>query len=656
MRVILGIDTGGTYTDAVLYDSKQQQILDKNKALTTHYNLTEGIINAISGLDEDLFGEVEMVALSTTLATNAIVEGNGARVGAVLLGYDQQVIDKFEFDQEIPTEEIEIIAGKFNIKGDQVEELDEAKIREIGIELKDKVDAIAVSGYMSVRNPAHELRAKEILEEVTGLPVVCGHRLTNRLNAIKRATTVVLNASLIPLIKDLNQRVKDVLEQKEIEAPVMIVKGDGSLVRDEVILERPIETILSGPAASIIGAKYLSKSEDGIVVDMGGTTTDIALVKDGYPELNDTGAVVEGWVTSIESIKFRTAGLGGDSEISLDWEGKIQVGPRRVIPYSVAASQAEGILSELDRLARREIGINEGQFLLLDRVVEDIDYTEQEEVLIEFLKADPKSLLQIKESLNLVSLKFLKLERLERLEIIKRIGLTPTDILHLLGQYNKWNVKAAELGYELLLNDFAQVEEGFASKLKQMIIKKGAREIAIQLISDQYERYDEEKCQLCEQLLDDSLENEFGSFSWSLKPKAPIITIGAPAEAYLQQVNDYLDAEVILPQNYEVANAIGAAVANIWVKEEVLIKPNAMKGTYVLHSSQGKEEFVELEQAIEYAKNNGRELAVIKAKDAGAKKLEVNLDVKEKQVGLGAKFGGVLLEVRVNISVIGYAL
>jgi N-methylhydantoinase A/oxoprolinase/acetone carboxylase beta subunit len=330
-------------------------------------------------------------------------------------------MEQFKLNEEIPTERREIVKGKFNIKGEEVEKLDEAKLKEIGLEWKEEVDILAVSGYMSVRNPEHEIVAKEVLEKTTGLSVVCGHILTNKLNSIKRATTVTLNASLIPIIEDLNQRVKEVLQNKGINVPLLIVKGDGSLVKDKVIIERPIETILSGPAASIIGAKHLGRVDDGIIVDMGGTTTDICLIKDGYPELDPTGAIVGGWSSSIEAIKFKTIGLGGDSQIVVNEEGKLEIGPKRVIPYSIAAKRDKVILEELKKMKNKDLRICEREFLVLNRFSESISYSKQERKLLKLLESGPKSLKQLVEELDLVSFDFLETKRLEQLEVIKRI-------------------------------------------------------------------------------------------------------------------------------------------------------------------------------------------------------------------------------------------
>ena len=201
---------------------------------------------------------MDLAALSTTLATNAIVEGQGSPVCLILIGYDADLIRQYGFEEELVTDDVVYIGGGHDIHGDEAGPLDEAALREAVLARQDQVEAFAVSGYFGVRNPAHELRAKELIEELTGLPVTCGHDLTTRLNSVRRATTVALNARLVPLLQELIETLRQTLATQAIAAPLMVVKGDGSLVRAEWAMQRPIETILSGPAASAVGAWHLA--------------------------------------------------------------------------------------------------------------------------------------------------------------------------------------------------------------------------------------------------------------------------------------------------------------------------------------------------------------------------------------------------------------
>jgi N-methylhydantoinase A/oxoprolinase/acetone carboxylase beta subunit len=199
--------------------------------------------------------QIKMVSLSTTLATNAIVEGQGAEVGLIGIGFDPQ--------QGLPTPHFACIHGGCNIKGKFTTPLDMQAAEKAILEMKDKVDAFAVSGYLSVRNPAQELQVQKLIFELTGYPVVAAHQLTTVLGLHERTVTAVLNARLMPLITDLMDSVKQSTAARGIEAPLMVVRGDGSLIGEKVAREKPIETILSGPAASIIGALTLTGVRTG---------------------------------------------------------------------------------------------------------------------------------------------------------------------------------------------------------------------------------------------------------------------------------------------------------------------------------------------------------------------------------------------------------
>ena len=213
MTIALGIDTGGTYTDAVLVEL-DNKILNEAKSLTTRRDLSIGIGKAVAATfrDQDIRPEeVDLVALSTTFATNAIVEGQGSAICLLLVGYDPELIRQYNFQRELVTQDVVYLQGGHDVVGDEAAPLDEAAAREAIITRIGKVEAFAVSSYFGVRNPAHELRVRELVQELTrptdgdGLPtpVTCGHELTSRLNSVRRATTAALNARLIPLLQEL---------------------------------------------------------------------------------------------------------------------------------------------------------------------------------------------------------------------------------------------------------------------------------------------------------------------------------------------------------------------------------------------------------------------------------------------------------------------
>ena len=321
MAYIIGIDTGGTYTDAVLLDTENGHILAKAKAFTTKEDLSVGIKGSLRGLGT-LPQKIEKVVLSTTLATNAVVEDELAPVGALYIGKAPR--------GEFPNIPFEILRGKINVKGREEVRLDEDEIHSALDRLLPKVSAVAVIGYMSVRNPLHELKVKEMVREHGSLPVVCGHELSGSLGFKERAATAILNAALLPVIAGFLDSMERVLRELSVNAPVFVVRGDGTMAELDYIRNRPAETILSGPATSIIGAKYLTGVSSALISDMGGTTTDTAVLEHGTVCLSDSGAVVGPWRTHIPSAELHTCGIGGDSAITFD--GELRVGPKRALP------------------------------------------------------------------------------------------------------------------------------------------------------------------------------------------------------------------------------------------------------------------------------------------------------------------------------------
>ncbi len=334
----LGIDTGGTYTDAAILNMDDGRVLCKAKALTTRNDLSQGIANAIEKLDRSMFENIRLVTISSTLATNSVVEGKGCRVGLIVIGH--------EAVPNIPVDEVVQISGGHDMQGDPAARIDIDAARAFIENVKDRVDAFAISGFFSVRNPEHEKKLKEMVRSMTNAPVVCGHELSSALGFNERTITAVLNARLIPMIADLIASLKLVQKNTNINAPLMIVKGDGSLMDESVARERPVETILSGPAASMIGAKALTGLQDAIMIDVGGTTTDIGILRGGRPSLDPEGATLGGWRTRVKAVDVFTAGIGGDSRIVVTC-GKAHLTSLRVIPLCIASSTVSFIKIEI---------------------------------------------------------------------------------------------------------------------------------------------------------------------------------------------------------------------------------------------------------------------------------------------------------------------
>jgi N-methylhydantoinase A/oxoprolinase/acetone carboxylase beta subunit len=173
MQLVLGIDTGGTYTDSVILDMENGGIVTKAKALTTKEDLSIGVRNSLLNLDPIDYKKISMVSLSTTLATNAVVENKGGEAGLIIIGP--------QTDIEVPAAKKVILPGGHDIHGLPLADLDLLQAEKAIRELEGKVDAIAISSYLSIRNPEHEIQVRDLIQDLFGIPVVCAYQLTTSL-------------------------------------------------------------------------------------------------------------------------------------------------------------------------------------------------------------------------------------------------------------------------------------------------------------------------------------------------------------------------------------------------------------------------------------------------------------------------------------------
>jgi N-methylhydantoinase A/oxoprolinase/acetone carboxylase beta subunit len=639
MTVALGIDTGGTYTDAVLVDHASGKVLAGAKALTTRHDLSVGIGQAVAAVFNGQAmspAEVDLVALSTTLATNAIVEGRGSLVCLLLIGYDPALIRQYGFERDLVTRDVVYLRGGHDGMG-EAEPLDEAAAREAILARRDQVEAFAVSGYFGVRNPSHELRVRALVEELTALPVTCGHELTTRLNAVRRATTTALNARLIPLLRELIATVRHTLDEQGIVAPLMVVKGDGSLVRAEWAMQRPIETILSGPAASVVGAWHLAGCRDVWVVDVGGTTTDIAVLHDGRPRLNPEGAQVGEWRTMVEAGDVHTVGLGGDSQVYLNNEGRLIIGPRRVVPLCLLASEHPGVIDELQRQmgTRQREGLS-GQFVLVQRRTAHA-LSDRDRDLLSYLTAGPQSLSSLVRKLHYGALIMRQIESLEARGLVLRAGFTPTDALHVLGRFERWDAEASRLGAELLAVQTDLSPEAFCERVVADVSNRVTTELISKVLSDEVALPDWEREPLAAALLARALGNvPYSDLDCQLGLRQPVVAVGAPVEAYLPRVARQLRTELVIPPHAEVANAVGAVAGGVVQELRVAIRPLNADQRFRLHLPDGVHDFATVEESVAYAYQVVPTRLKALARQAGAEQIEVQTTRVDHNVPVAA--------------------
>ncbi len=448
MVLSLGVDTGGTYTDAVLIRD-EAEVIASAKSLTTRTDLAIGVGKAIQAVLEKAAvapADVAMASLSTTLATNALVEGQGGRVALIYIGFRESDLGKHGLHDALKGDPALVIPGGHNHAGGEAAALDLDALRAF-LTTHHGISGYAVAAQFATRNPAHELEVARIITEVTGAPVTCSHQLSSKLNGPKRAVTAVLNARLIGMIDRLIGRAQDALRDIGIDAPMMVVRGDGALMSAEQARERPIETILSGPAASIVGARWLTNVDNALVSDIGGTTTDIALIRDGKPMIDPAGAQVGGFRTMVEAVAMRTHGLGGDSQVhpvSEGLTGGVTLGPRRVLPVSLIAAEApEAVHAALDEQLRTTApGEHDARFARRVPNVPTDGIDARAETLLSRLGDAVLPLNKLLQS----RLETSALTRLIDRGIVQVSGVTPSDASHVLGRLDTWDAEAALKG------------------------------------------------------------------------------------------------------------------------------------------------------------------------------------------------------------------
>ena len=640
-HLTVGLDTGGTYTDAVVLDGGRR-IIASAKALTTHWDLSVGLAAALRSvlehLPEGARRHISLVSVSTTLATNAVVENRFSPICAILVGFDDRMAAKAGLKGQMGVA-LAHVRGGHDPTGREEAALDEAAVEAAVREFGPRAEAFAVAAQFSVRNPEHELRVRERIRALTGAPVTLSHELSSQLNAPKRALTAALNARLVPHIRHLLQALRQSLHCEGIDAPLMVVKGDGTLMRAELALEYPVETVLSGPAASVVGAAFLTGLADFSVADMGGTTTDVAIIVGGRPVVRADGAVIGGWRTMVEAVDVRTCGLGGDSEVRLDRDARIVIGPRRVMPLSLLAHQFPEVLGELALLAEAaHLPPFAGQFGHRNPGREPGAHLDRLEWRVwEALGDTPRRLDAVAHSAQGVE----ALRRLVDRGLASIAGFTPSDALHVLGRQSGWNPDAARLGAAILAieerNEGAHrgtdTAEGVCGRVDEQVIRQSARMVLESaLAQDPGVEPHNGRWGPLGVLIDRVVEGRAvsGLLDARLDLSNPLVAIGAPAGAFYPEVARRLGARLLVPEHAAVCNAVGAVAGVVSQTCDVLVNQPEWK-VFRVHDPAGLRDFREAEAAIEAAKDVSRELALAAARRAGAMDPHVETSVIERR-------------------------
>jgi N-methylhydantoinase A/oxoprolinase/acetone carboxylase beta subunit len=324
--MIIGLDVGGTHTDVVLLDNAG--LLREVKVSTDASDLFRSVLKGLDAVTEGVdTGAIRRIVLSTTLSTNAIIQDTVPPVGMIVSAGPG--IDPAHFRTN---SHYVCVSGSIDHRGREVEPVRPEEIQ-AAAELfrKNGIRQVGVVGKFSVRNPAHEIRIGELLGDSFD-KIFLGHRVSTRLNFARRIATTYLNAAVYPIHKAFFDAVMNSLSVKGLRLPLRLLKADGGNMKLEATVEDPAQTILSGPAASVMGAVAMAAGdEDAIVMDIGGTTTDLAVLIGSAPVLDPHGITIGPHRTLIRSLETLSIGMGGDSAVRLR-NGRLTVGPDREGP------------------------------------------------------------------------------------------------------------------------------------------------------------------------------------------------------------------------------------------------------------------------------------------------------------------------------------
>ncbi len=405
---------------------------------------------------------------------------------------------------------------------------------------------------------------------------------------------------------------------------------------------RPIETILSGPAASIVGARWLTGAQHAIVSDIGGTTTDVAVLRDGRPTIDPQGALVGPYRTMVEAVAMRTTGLGGDSEVHFQSEGLaggVRLGPRRLVPLSLIAKDAPALVHDtLDRQLRDPLpGDHDARFLrrLPGMAAEGLG--ERDRALLDRIGEEVQPVgAVLRNRMDMGAL-----TRLVERGLVQVAGVTPSDAAHALGWAQSWDREAAEKGLSL----FGRRRIGSgdrmattAAAMARIIVDQLTHQTGLALLETAFAEDGEDfglrPAELARHaLMQAGLRPHRGLVRLDTGLNVPVVGLGASASVYYPAVGDLMGCKMILPEHAAVANAIGAVVGRVTMRRSGMVT-SAGEGRFRVHLESGPEDFIDRADALDRLETALRHAAETAALEAGAGDLRIRAtrDLRVAQV------------------------
>lgn len=322
--MIIGLDVGGTHADVVLLGN--EGLVREVKVPTDPSNLFDTVLTGLDKITEGMKpSDIHRMVLSTTLTTNAIIQQKTIPVGMIVAGGPGLDPEFFRTNQDYYP-----VTGAIDHRGRETEPIDPEQIKNISCRMvKAGIRNVGVISKFSIRNPEHEIQIARLLGR-SFEKIFQGHQISGHLNFPRRIATTYLNAAVYPIYKNFFNAVKKSLEKKGLNVPIHVLKADGGTMNFDASINFPGQTILSGPAASVMGSiAFAPDKEDSLVLDIGGTTTDMAVLINRAPLLAPLGINLGPYKTLIRSLETHSIGIGGDSAVAVK-NGLITIGPKRL--------------------------------------------------------------------------------------------------------------------------------------------------------------------------------------------------------------------------------------------------------------------------------------------------------------------------------------
>lgn len=634
----IGIDTGGTFTDAVVIDMRDDalEVLAKAKALTTKGDLTRGIGAAMDALPREVLERAEQAAISTTLATNACVEGKGGRARLIIVGTTAEVLRRVDAQGKFGIPYADVLTTPFvgSYDGAEVTVPDWEELYQQNRAFFEGADSFGIASLYALNNGAEVERSGAAwLREKFGKVVVEATSVAAELNVIGRGATALLNARLVPVIGEFLDAIREAFNARGLDIPISVVRSDGTLMSEELARTRPVETILSGPAASVTGAQVLAGTPECLIVDIGGTTSDISIVHGGRPNRTD-GIFIGGWKTQVPGVFIDTIALGGDTSVRYTKNSRLELGVRKVTPLCIAATRWPQVKRKLSYYYSRSVIDFYSRYELFYLLANPGDlerFSKPEQQFLELLREGPISYFDERVG----AIVGLKTDRLEDMGIVMRCGMTPTDAMHLKGDFDEFDVEASRLGAKCLLKSYrgkeASEEESEIARLADEIYELAQFRLYSQVVGAFAQDcfWPDMPCSLDDQMkavISGSWKRRHEAspapFAVAFGGSATLVGVGAPTHVFLKEVGEALDMSFAVPEHAGVANAVGAAASRVAVEQRVVIYPQrGSDGVIQCYQVRGLERLVAcdtIDEALQVGRALAQEQAEAEARRRGA--------------------------------------